>query len=104
VARAEIAAAKGEPSYVRSGWIEDFDVQTNNTTCAAGGPCTIDTTWTTVPGGHVIGNTLAWRQFTFPNTITATKMRVVVYKARNQYSRIVELKVLGFPAGFPTFP
>jgi len=84
--------------------IEDFDVQTNNTTCAAGGPCTIDTTWTTVSGGHVIGNTLAWRQFTFPNTITATKMRVVVYKARNQYSRIVELKALGFTAGFPTFP
>ena len=84
--------------------IEDFDVQTNTTTCAAGGPCTIGTTWTTIPGGHVTGNTLAWRQFTFPNTITATKMRVVVYKARSQYSRIVEMKALGFAAGFPTFP
>jgi Glucuronyl esterase, fungi len=84
--------------------IEDFEVQTNTTTCVAGGPCTIGTTWTTVPGGYVTGNTLAWRQFTFPNTITATKLRVVVYKARNHYSRIVELKALGFPAGFPTFP
>jgi hypothetical protein len=68
--------------------ILDFDVQTNTTTCAAGGPCAIGTDWPTVPGGHITGNTLAWRQFTFPDTITATKMRVV-NNARSHYSRIV---------------
>jgi len=83
--------------------IFDFDVQTNTTTCAAGGPCTIGTAWVTVPGGSVTGNDKAWRQFTFPNTISATKVRVVVNNARNNYSRIVELKALGFRAGFPTY-
>ena len=79
-------------------------MQTNTTTCAGGGPCTTGTAWVTVPGGSVTGNDKAWRQFVFPNTISATKMRVVVNNARNNYSRIVELKALGFKAGFPTVP
>ncbi len=95
----------GEPTLDTSASMKgilDFDVQTNTTTCAAGGPCTIGTAWVTVPGGSVTGNDKAWRQFTFPNTISATKVRVVVNNARNNYSRIVEVKALGFRAGFPT--
>ncbi len=97
----------GEPdqtSEATGEGILDFDVQTNTTTCSAGGPCTTGTAWVTVPGGSVTGNTMAVRRFTFPSTIAATKMRVVVNNARNHYSRIVEVKALGFKAGFPTVP
>src|SRR5439155_12582571 len=60
--------------------ILDFDVQTWNRTA-----------WVTIPNGSIIGNDKAWRQFTF-TPIATMKIRVVVNNARNNWSRIVELK------------
>lgn len=53
--------------------------------------------WVTVPNGAVTGNSLAWRQFTFP-AVTTTKIRVVVGNARNNWTRIVEVTAFG-PGG-----
>ena len=63
--------------------IQDFDLQYWN-----------DTEWVTVPGGSVTGNDKAMRVFTFP-TVATTKIRVVVNKARSNWSRIVEVEAFG---------
>jgi hypothetical protein len=50
--------------------------------------------WTIMPGGSVTGNTLAWRQFTFP-AVTTSKIRVFVTKDAAMapvYSRIVNIE------------
>jgi hypothetical protein len=48
-------------------------------------------TWTTVPGGDITSNTLAWRKVTFP-TISTDRIRVYVLANRGGYSRIVEVE------------
>ncbi|MEM7030838.1 MAG: glycosyl hydrolase [Chloroflexota bacterium] len=54
--------------------------------------------WQTIPGGLVSDNNKIWRQFTFA-PITTTGIRVQVYNALNQYSRIVEVEAWTyFPA------
>lgn len=60
--------------------ILDFEVQTWN-----------GSTWVTVPGGSVTGNTKAIRVFTFSDIVTS-QIRVLVHNARNNYSRIVEVE------------
>jgi PKD repeat protein len=57
------------------------------------------TTWVTVPGGMVTGNTKAMRVFTFA-PVTTTAVRVLVHNGRVYYSRIVELEAYG-TAGQP---
>jgi hypothetical protein len=47
--------------------------------------------WVTVSGGNITGNTLAWRQVTFP-TISTDRIRVYVTAHRAGYSRIVEVE------------
>ena len=54
------------------------------------------TTWQTVPGGVVSGNTLVWRQVTFA-PLTTTKIRVWVTNALNSWSRITEVEAWGTP-------
>lgn len=49
------------------------------------------TTWQVVPGGAVTGNNRVWRKFTFAPLMT-TKIRVVVRKALEKHSRIVEVE------------
>lgn len=51
-------------------------------------------TWATIPGGSVAGNDKVWRKFTFPS-ITTGRIRVLVNKALNGRSRIVELEAWG---------
>ncbi len=63
--------------------ILDFDVQFFD-----------GTNWVTVPGGKVKGNDKAMRVFTF-NSITTTKIRVVVNNGRAHFSRIVEVEAFG---------
>ncbi len=46
--------------------------------------------WQNVPGGLVTGNTLVWRQFTFP-ALTTSKIRISVTQAMN-HSRLVEIE------------
>jgi hypothetical protein len=49
--------------------------------------------WVTVPGGAVLGNTLAKRRFIFITPITTTQIRVVVNgSADNLFSRVVEIE------------
>jgi len=75
--------AGAEPTSTTSATGEgilDFEVQTWN-----------GTTWVTVPGGNVTGNTLAMRVFTFSD-IATDKIRVLVHNSRNNYSRIVEVE------------
>jgi hypothetical protein len=62
---------------------EDFDVQYFD-----------GSTWVTVPGGAVTGNDRAMRVFLF-EPITTTKIRVVINKGRNHYSRITEVESFG---------
>jgi subtilisin family serine protease len=56
-------------------------------------------TWATVPGGAISGNTLVWRQVTFA-PITTTAIRVFVSQALGSWSRIAELEAIG-PGGAP---
>ena len=72
--------------------IQSFDVQYWN-----------GSAWATVPGGSVVGNTLAWRQFVFPSS-TTTKIRVVVSAGPGWYSRIVELEAYATAAGLRLEP
>ena len=44
--------------------------------------------WVDVPGGHIIGNNLVWRPFTFVPIATA-KIRILVNNSPASYSRIV---------------
>lgn len=60
--------------------ITDFDVQYWN-----------GTTWITVPGGSVSGNTNVWRKFTFSPIFTPA-FRIFVRNALGSYSRIVEVE------------
>jgi S-formylglutathione hydrolase FrmB len=50
--------------------------------------------WATVPGGSVTGNDRAMRVFDFPE-LTTTKIRVVVGRAREHFSRITEVEAVG---------
>ena len=56
------------------------------------------TTWATVPGGAVRGNALVWRTVTFP-AVTSTRIRVLVERAVDGVSRIVEVEAYGTAAG-----
>ena len=47
--------------------------------------------WLNVPGGQITGNNHVWRKLTFAG-INTTKIRVVVNKALDGYSRIVEIE------------
>jgi subtilisin family serine protease len=48
-------------------------------------------TWQTIPGASVTGNTLVWRQFSF-SAITTSKIRVFVTQGVDRYSRITEVE------------
>ena len=75
--------------------ITDFDVQYWN-----------GSAWLNVPGGQIKGNNHVWRKLTFAG-INTTKIRVVVNKALDGYSRIVEIEaytssVVPAPSATPT--
>ncbi len=70
----------------------DFDVQYWN-----------GSSWVTVPGGSITGNNLVVRKLTF-SPVTTTKIRVLVFSALQNYSRVVELEAWGVPAGSPPVP
>jgi hypothetical protein len=52
--------------------------------------------WITVPGGSVSGNTLVKRKFTF-SAITTSKIRVLVSNSPDGYSRLTELEAWSSP-------
>ncbi|MDQ3805843.1 MAG: M12 family metallo-peptidase [Acidobacteriota bacterium] len=52
--------------------------------------------WVTVPGGNITGNNLVMRGFVFPD-ITTQSIRVLVHKAREDFSRVVEVEAYGCP-------
>ena len=66
--------------------IEDFDVQYWD-----------GDSWETVTGGNVTGNDKAMRAFAFA-PVTTSKIRVVVNKARSNWSRITEVEAFGCSA------
>ena len=47
--------------------------------------------WATVPGGAITGNTAVWRRVSFP-TLTTDRIRVVVTRTPDAWSRIVEIE------------
>jgi hypothetical protein len=47
-----------------------------------------------VPGGAVTNNNLVWRKVTFPE-VTTTKVRVVIQRAADGRSRLVEVEANG---------
>jgi len=49
------------------------------------------TTWVTVPGGSITGNSHVWTRLTFP-ALTTDRIRVVVNRAVDLWSRIVEIE------------
>jgi subtilisin family serine protease len=59
--------------------------------------------WATVPGGVVVSNSLVWRQFTF-TAITTTKIRVLVTRGADGYSRLTEVEAYGVDASGPDVP
>jgi hypothetical protein len=63
---------------------QDFEVQTWN-----------GSTWVTVPGGTITGNTKAMRVIVLGTPITTTGVRVLVQMGRVHYARIVELEAYG---------
>jgi hypothetical protein len=64
----------------------DFDIQTWD-----------GSSWVTVPGGAIRGNSLARRTVSFP-AVTTTKLRVLVLNSRLNYSRVVEVEAFGIAA------
>ncbi|HEV3467766.1 MAG TPA: M36 family metallopeptidase [Pyrinomonadaceae bacterium] len=72
-----------ETTTANENGIIDFDVQTWD-----------GTSWVTVPGGAIRGNSLALRSVTFP-AVTTTKLRVLVLNSRLNYSRVVEVEAFG---------
>lgn len=61
--------------------LTDFDVQYWN-----------GSSWVTVTGGSVTGNTNVWRQFTF-TPVTTTKIRVLIHNTQDTiWSRLVEIE------------
>ena len=69
------------PSMTFSAYgISDFDVQ-----------YWTGTTWVTVPGGSITGNRQVWTRLTFA-AITTDRIRVVVNRAVDLWSRIVEIE------------
>jgi hypothetical protein len=61
--------------------VQDFDVQYWD-----------GATWRTVPGGVVTGNDRVWRRLTFA-PVTTTKVRVLIRRALDGYSRLTEIEV-----------
>jgi len=61
------------------------------------------TAWQAVPGGVVRGNTLVWRQLTFP-PVTTTRIRVLVEQAPVSFSRVVEIEAWTQSSGGATTP
>jgi serine protease AprX len=53
--------------------------------------------WATVPGGVVTGNTKALRVVSLQRPITTTAVRILVNRAREHFSRVVELEAFGAP-------
>ncbi len=56
------------------------------------------TSWQTVPGGVVTGNTLVWRRFTF-SPLTTSRIRVHVTQGQGAHSRLTEVEAFGVPSG-----
>ena len=57
-------------------------------------------TWSTVPGAIVSGNTKVWRKFTF-SPISTEKIRLVITASRLTHSTVVEFEAWGIPGGNP---
>jgi hypothetical protein len=55
------------------------------------------TTWVTIPGAVVTGNTKVWRRITFPS-VTTDRIRLLIQAAKIQFSTVVELEAFGVPA------
>ncbi len=53
------------------------------------------TTWTTVPGGSISGNTLAWRKVNFTD-VSTDKIRIYITAVNGGYSRLVEVEAYGY--------
>ena len=61
-------------------------------------------TWSTIPGAIVTGNTRVWRRFNFP-TINTEKIRVLITASKLAHSTVVEVEawgVTGTPGPTPT--
>jgi Tol biopolymer transport system component/subtilisin-like proprotein convertase family protein len=63
--------------------VTDFDVQYWD-----GG------SWLDVPNGHITGNGLVWRKFTF-DAIATSSIRVVINNSLQSYSRLIEVEAYG---------
>src|SRR4029077_3517002 len=50
--------------------------------------------WLDVPNGHIAGNDLVWRKFTF-DSIATSCIRVVVNNSLQSFSRIAEVEAYG---------
>jgi Putative Ig domain len=61
------------------------------------------TSWVTLPGGSITGNTLVWRTITFP-AVTTDRIRIVVNGALGGYSRITELEAYSTGSTTPAAP
>jgi len=53
--------------------------------------------WQAVSGGVIRNNTLVWRQLTF-TAVTTTKIRLLVERGLNTFSRVVEIEAYGTAA------
>jgi hypothetical protein len=56
--------------------------------------------WQPIPGTAVIGNTQVFRCLTFP-AISTSRIRVVVTRAADRYTRVIELEAWSAPASQP---
>ncbi|MBO9607632.1 MAG: hypothetical protein J7639_16855 [Paenibacillaceae bacterium] len=54
--------------------------------------------WVTIQDGVVANNHYVWRQFTFSPSVTTNKIRLVVTKAVDGYSRVVEVEAWTYVA------
>ncbi len=57
--------------------------------------------WAIVPGGSISGNNLVVRKITF-SPVTTSRIRVVIYNALQNYSRIVEVEAWSGGTGSPS--
>jgi hypothetical protein len=57
-----------------------------------------DSAWLTLQNGNITGNNLVWRQITFAKVRTE-RIRVLVTRALNTWTRITEVEVIQAPSG-----